>query len=135
MLQLPAHFTPTHKTDGLWGKGHPPWGHGKLDAIDCFAKGGTPVCCEFSGTVVKLSGHAPTPTTKPGGPYGWSIYIRNAQGTYFLTHFGSRAAGLKVGAKVKKGQVIGRVANYSKATGGVTPSHIHEGFHSGPWSP
>ncbi len=125
MLQLPAVFKPTHQTEGLPG----------FPAVDCFAAGGTPVCCEFAGTVVKLSGHPPTPTVKPGGPYGWSIYIRNPKGTYYLTHFGSRAAGLKVGSKVKKGEIIGRVANYLKATHGVTPSHIHEGHHAGPWAP
>lgn len=124
-LLLPAHFHPTHQTGGLQG----------FPAVDVFAKGGTPVACEFAGTVVKLSGHPPTAVTNPGGPYGWSIYIRCSNGTYYLTHFGSRAAGLAVGSKVRRGQVIGRVADYAKATHGVTPSHIHEGFHAGAWTP
>lgn len=132
MLQLPRHFTATHETVGLPG----------FPAVDVFGKGGTPVCCEFSGLVVKLSGHSPTPTTQPGGPYGWSIYValRSLGGgryadVYYLTHFGRRAAWVKVGARVGKGLVVGYVADYAKATGGVTPSHIHEGFHAGAWTP
>ncbi len=129
MLLLPRHFNtrvpPAHNTSGLPG----------FPAIDVFAKGGTPVCCEFAGTVVKLSGHPPTATTKPGGPYGWSVYIRTPEGTYYLTHLGTRAAVVKVGYKVKKGERIGTVANYSKATNGATASHIHEGFHAGAWAP
>lgn len=125
-LRLPRHFTPTHQTGGLPG----------FPAIDCFAKGGAYVCAEFDATVIKLSGHAPTPTTQPGGPYGWSIYLRTSEGVYFATHFGSRSKwNVKVGQKVKKGMLLGRVANYSRATDGVTPSHIHWGFHRGPWAP
>lgn len=124
-LRLPAHFTPTHETSGLPG----------FPAVDCFARGGTYVCAEFAGTVVKLSGHPPTPTAQPGGPYGWSIYLQNAEGTYYLTHFGSRAKQVVIGARLRRGMLLGRVADYAKATGGVTPSHIHEGFHAGPWSP
>lgn len=125
MLQLPSHFTPTHQTGGLPG----------FPAIDVFAPGGTPVCSPVTGKVVKLSGHAPTPTVAPGGPYGWSIYLAGREGVYFLTHFASRAAIVKLGACVGRGEVIGKVANYAKATHGVTPSHIHEGFHAGAWTP
>lgn len=124
-LLLPKHFFPTHKTSGLPG----------FPAIDCFAKAGTMVVCEFGGTVVKLSGHAPTPTTPPGGPYGWSIYLRTKEGTYFLTHFGSRSPVVRLGHYIPAHTVIGRVANYSGATNGKTPSHIHEGFHRGSWTP
>jgi hypothetical protein len=143
MLLLPEHFHPTHPTSGLNGAGHPPWGHGRNDAIDCFAKGNTPVCCEFAGTVIKLSGHAPTATTKPGGPYGWSIYVAKKwnvrakcwEDVYYITHLGSRAAYIKVGAKVRKGQRIGTVADYAKATAGRTASHAHMGFTPGIWRP
>lgn len=125
-VQLPSHFEPTHQTDGLPG----------FPAIDVFAKGGLPVLAPATGRIVKLSGRAPTPTTKPGGPYGWSIYLTARDGgTYFLTHFGTRAPICKVGNCVGRGEVIGSVADYAKATGGVTPGHIHEGFHKGPWAP
>lgn len=125
-LRLPRHFVPTHQTDGLAG----------FPAIDCFAKGGAYVCAEFTGKVIKLSGHAPTPTTKPGGPYGWSIYLETPEGVYYATHFGTRSKfNVKLGATVKKGMLLGRVADYAKATNGVTPSHIHWGFHRGVWRP
>lgn len=125
-VQLPSHFKPTHQTLGLPG----------FPAIDVFAPAGSPVCAPATGKVVKLSGSAPTATAKPGGPYGWSIYITARDGgTYFLTHFGTRARICKVGACVGVGEVIGTVADYSKATGGKTPSHVHEGFHSAAWTP
>ena len=120
-LQLPASFTPTHPTSGL--PGYP--------AIDCFAHAGAVVLAPCAGTIRRLSGHPPTPVATPGGPYGWSIYLRATTGAdYFLTHFGSRV--VKVGDKVKRGDRLGTVANYSKATHGVTPSHIHEGKKPAP---
>ena len=116
MLQLPATFKPTHNTSGL--PGYP--------AVDCFAPGGTVVLAPCAGTIRRFSGHAPTPVATPGGPYGWSIYLRRPNGDdYYLTHFGTRS--VVVGQKVTRGQRLGTVANYSKATHGVTPSHIHEG--------
>jgi len=125
-LHLPEHFFPTHQTSGLDG----------FPAIDKFAPGGSPVLAPATGRVVKLSGKAPTATTKPGGPYGWSIYLqRRDGGTYYLTHFGTRAGIVKLGACIGKGEAIGTVADYAKATNGKTPSHIHEGFHPGPWQP
>lgn len=135
-LRLPRHFIPTHRTDGLAGHGSPPWGHGRFDAIDCFAKGGAYVCAEITGEVIKISGHAPTPTTKPGGPYGRSVYIETAEGVYFGTHFGTLSRfNVKLGQVIRRGMLIGRVADYAKATGGVTPSHIHWAFTSGVWHP
>ncbi len=125
-VQLPSHFTPTHQTSGLPG----------FPAIDVFAAAGTSVLSPCTGRVVKLSGRSPTPTSPPGGPYGWSIYITARDGgTYYLTHFGTRSAFVKVGACVGLGERIGTVANYEKATGGVTANHIHEGFHPGGWLP
>jgi murein DD-endopeptidase MepM/ murein hydrolase activator NlpD len=116
MIQLPETFRATHQTDGL--PGYP--------AIDVFAEGGTQVGAPCAGTVRRHSGHRPTAVATPGGPYGWSIYIEAPSGTdYFLTHFGTRTT--KVGQRVEKGDVIGTVADYTKATRGVTPSHIHEG--------
>lgn len=125
ILQLPSHFTPTHQTGGLPG----------FPAIDVFAPGGTLVASPVTGEIIKLSGHPTTPTTQPGGPYGLSIYIKSSTGVYYLTHFTSRAKAVVTGSRVKRGQVIGRVADYTKATHGVTPSHIHEGYHNGPWTP
>ncbi len=126
MLQLPERFTPTHQTSGLPG----------FPAIDCFASAGSKVCAPATGKIVKLSGRKPTQTAKPGGPYGWSIYLQRRDGrTYFLTHFGSRAAIAKIGNCIGRGEVIGTVADYSKATAGKTPSHIHQGLSAKPWTP
>lgn len=125
MIQLPSHFTPTHETLGLPG----------FPAVDVFAPAGTPVCSPVTGKVTKLSGHKPTPSSPPGGPYGWSIYLTGREGTYFLTHFGSRSGIVQLGGCIGRGEVIGRVADYARATGGKTPSHIHEGFHRGLWTP
>jgi murein DD-endopeptidase MepM/ murein hydrolase activator NlpD len=76
----------------------------------------------------RLSGHPVTPHATPGGPYGLSCYLsRDAGGRYFCTHFATLSVHL--GQRVKKGDPLGTVADYAKATNGVTPSHIHEGFH------
>lgn len=117
-IQLPEHFTPTHQTDGL--PGYP--------AIDVFAHGGTVALAPATGTIERLSGHPVTPTTKPGGPYGLSCYLkRSAGGVYFLTHFATLR--VHVGQQITHGQPLGTIADYARATGGVTPSHIHEGFN------
>lgn len=111
-LWLPATFVPTHQTAGLPG----------FPAVDLFAKGGTPVLIGFSGMVTKLSGHAPTPSVAPGGPYGWSFYVNDA---YYVTHLGTRS--VKVGQRLSYGELVGTVADYAAATNGVTPSHVHLG--------
>jgi murein DD-endopeptidase MepM/ murein hydrolase activator NlpD len=117
-IQLPEHFTPTHQTSGL--PGYP--------AIDVFAQGGTVALAPANGTITRLSGHPVTPTAVPGGPYGLSCYLtRDGGGVYFCTHFATLR--VKLGQKVTKGTPLGTVADYSRATGGATPSHIHEGLH------
>lgn len=125
-VQLPSHFQPTHETLGLPG----------FPAVDVFAPAGAVVLAPATGRIVKLSGSKPAATAKPGGPYGWSIYLTARDGgTYFLTHFGTRAGICKLGACIGRGEAIGTVADYAKATAGKTPPHIHEGFHPGPWTP
>lgn len=117
-VQLPASFTPTHQTEGL--PGYP--------AIDVFAQAGTVALAPAAGTIDKLSGHPVTPRVRPGGPYGLSCYLTRADGgRYFCTHFATLSVHL--GEKVKKGQPLGTVADYAKATGGITPSHVHLGLH------
>ena len=117
-MVLPERFTPTHQTGGL--PGYP--------AIDVFAHAGTIVGAPTSGTITRLSGHPVTPIATPGGPYGLSCYLtRHDGGIYFLTHFSLLR--VHVGQKVVRGTPLGAVADYTRATGGVTPSHIHEGLH------
>ena len=96
-------------------------------ARDVFAKAGSPVDAPISGKIVKLSGHDPSlgAVEGAGGPLGWSIYIQAPNGTrWYLTHLGSR--NVKVGQTVKRGQVIGTVANYDKYG---RASHVHVGIH------
>ena len=104
-----------HATAGLAG----------YPAHDFFAPAGTHAVAPVSGTVIKNSGHDPSlgAVQGAGGPLGWSTYIKGNDGkTYFLTHLGSR--NVKVGQKVKQGQIIGTVANYDKYG---RQSHIHMG--------
>jgi hypothetical protein len=110
-LQLPATFQATHQTAGL--PGYP--------AVDVFGSPGMQVGSPISGRVVKLSGQAGGPGG--GGAYGYSEYVSGGGRTYFLTHFGSRS--VRLGQRVRRGQVLGTVADYP---GGV-PDHIHEGLH------
>lgn len=115
-LQLPAVFTPTHDTAGL--PGYP--------ARDFFAPARTVVLAPCGGLIRRLSGHPPTTHAQPGGPYGWSVYLRAANGDdYYMTHFGVRF--VWTGQRVRRGQQLGTVADYAHATHGVTPSHIHMG--------
>jgi murein DD-endopeptidase MepM/ murein hydrolase activator NlpD len=96
-------------------------------AHDYFAPAGSHAVAPVTGTIIRLSGHDPAngPANGPHGPLGWSVYIKGSDGrTYYLTHMGSR--NVKVGQKVKQGQIIGTVANYDKYG---TPSHIHMGIH------
>ena len=118
-IQLPAVFTSTHETSGL--DGYP--------AVDVFAPGGTIALAPAAGEIHKLSGHEPTASTTPGGPYGWSIYLRDASGNdYFLTHFGTRS--VTVGTHVNRGDVIGTVCDAKVAHMSSSLSHIHEGKRS-----
>lgn len=116
--QLPAAFTPTHTTSGLPG----------FPAIDVFQPAGTIMLAPATGTVTRVSGKAPTRTVKPGGAYGWSVYLapdRAPDKPFFLTHFGTLS--VQVGDHLEYGHPVGAVADFAAATNGVTPDHIHEG--------
>jgi murein DD-endopeptidase MepM/ murein hydrolase activator NlpD len=114
-VQLPSHFHHTHETSGL--PGYP--------AIDVFAPGGSLILAPEAGVIRRWSGRKPTATAVPGGPYGYSMYLKTATGDYFITHLSHRAK--LVGAKVRRGQILGTIADYTKATNGKTPSHTHFG--------
>ena len=113
-LQLPKDFRSTHETGGLPG----------FPAVDLFAQPDTVVLAPEDGTVDRLSGHDPREGGRPGGPYGWSIYIDAASGRYFMTHFATRK--VKLGEQVKRGEAIGTVCD-SKVSGKPGTSHIHLG--------
>lgn len=119
-LRLRATFRPTHPTAGLPGY----W------AIDEFAKPGTFVEAPVRGTVVKISGKDPHAGGRPGGAFGWSIYLKEPGvigPTHYMTHFGKRF--VKLGQQIALGEVIGTVADPS-VTGdprGASSAHIHHG--------
>ena len=107
------------------GGEHPTAGLAGFPARDYFAKAGSPVVAPVAGKIVRFSGHDPKrgAVEGAGGPLGWSIYIRGADGrTYYLTHLGSRT--VHVGQTVEAGTPIGTVANYDKYG---RASHVHMG--------
>lgn len=117
-LQLPVTFVPTHQTEGL--PGYP--------AIDVFGKAGSVVLAPEAGTIDRLSGHDPGEGGRPGGPYGWSVYLTVPSARYFLTHFGSRT--VEEGDRVVAGDPLGTVCDAAVAHMDSNLSHIHEGKHA-----
>ena len=85
--------------------------------IDYAANYGTPAVSIGDGTVVQAGWN---------GPYGISALVRHNE-TYSSRygHFQSLAKGIKVGAKVKQGQIVG----YVGATGEATGPHLHFEIH------
>ena len=87
------------------------------DAIDIMAPHGTPVVAAAPGTVEKMY------FSKGGG--GITAYVRSEDGlwTYYYAHLQDYAPGLREGARVKRGDMIGRVGS----TGNANPAgpHLH----------
>ncbi len=86
-------------------------------AIDYVAPSGTPVVTIGDGTVVQAGWN---------GAYGISVKVRHND-TYSTVygHFSSLAKGIKRGAIVKQGQVIGYVGSTGQSTG----PHLHYEVH------
>lgn len=110
-LRLPQTFTATHQTDGL--PGYP--------AYDFMAAARTPVGAPDDGTIIRLSGR----NTWSGGFGGRSIYLKTKRGVFFLTHL-SPDVRVRVGQKIRKGQLIGYVGD---PTSSMAP-HVHAGFNA-----
>jgi peptidoglycan LD-endopeptidase LytH len=91
-------------------------GERQHEAIDILAPKGTPVVAVDDGKVVKLF------TSKPGG---LTVYQYDPEGrlAYYYAHLDRYADGLREGADVKRGQVIG----YVGITGNADPAtpHLH----------
>ena len=85
--------------------------------IDYAANAGTPAVSVGEGTIIQAGWN---------GYYGISATVRHND-TYKTVygHFQSLAKGIKVGAKVKQGQVIGYVGSTGQATG----PHLHYEMH------
>ena len=93
---------------------HPILGYNKMHrGVDFAAPTGTPIYAAGSGTI-EAAGR--------NGAYGHYIRIRHA-GSYktAYAHLSSYAAGIKRGAKVSQGQVIGFVGSTGRSTG----PHLH----------
>lgn len=111
-----------HETSGLSGN----------EALDFLVVGGTAVLAPQSGVIVRLSGHDPAlglfpkdlPVSKRS-VFGWSLYLRVADGYFYATHMGARY--VHVGQHVVAGQVIGRVGHWPPPRG-EGASHTHLGF-------
>lgn len=85
---------------------------------DLFAPRGTPLRSPTTGTV----------SFSDGGLGGISVYITQADGTYFyLAHLDSRPAGLKAGQTVNPGDIVGFVGSTGNASGGSP--HLHFEVH------
>ncbi|MBI2024615.1 MAG: peptidoglycan DD-metalloendopeptidase family protein [Candidatus Harrisonbacteria bacterium] len=85
--------------------------------IDYAAPAGTPAVSIGDGTVVQAGWN---------GPYGISVLVRhNEMYSSRYGHFQSLAKGIRVGAKVKQGQVVGYVGSTGESTG----PHLHYEIH------
>jgi hypothetical protein len=115
---LPRTFTPTHQTSGLAG----------YPAVDVFAPAGEVARAGFWGRVVRVSGKPLSPWDRPGGAYGWSVYVLNrANGwTRYCTHFSDLH--VAAGAVVYPGRALGRIAT-PPAGSAAGSAHIHMGLN------
>jgi murein DD-endopeptidase MepM/ murein hydrolase activator NlpD len=102
---------------------------GVHEGNDILAEEGTPVLSATAGTVEAV---------------GWTFYsgtrvgVRGADGRYyFYAHLSSVAPGIRVGAVVQPGTVLGRVGNTGYGDPGTEdrfPPHLHFGIEgSGGW--
>jgi murein DD-endopeptidase MepM/ murein hydrolase activator NlpD len=107
-----------HETSGLNGN----W------AIDFICKAGLGIVAVEDATVTRFSGHDPSDdTADKNGVYGWTTYYRSTDGvyTYFATHQGRRYPTLRVGMRVKAGDLIGYVGDQR-----YRADHLHLGVTS-----
>jgi murein DD-endopeptidase MepM/ murein hydrolase activator NlpD len=89
----------------------------KHRGIDYAAVFGTPAVTVGDGTVVQAGWN---------GEYGISVKVRhNETYTTVYGHFSSLAKGIRIGAKVRQGQIIG----YVGSTGLSTGPHLHYEMH------
>ena len=106
-----------HKFTNDWGGSRSAGatgGTGKHQGTDIFAARGTPVVAVEDGTITKIGRNT----------YGGNRIWLN--GSYYYAHLDGYAPGMRVGAKVKAGDVIGYVGNTGDAR--TTPPHLHFGY-------
>jgi peptidoglycan LD-endopeptidase LytH len=88
------------------------------EGVDIFAKKGTPVIAPSDGYVSRVG------TSKLGGKVVWMQDFKRGH-SYYFAHLDSQA--VRVGAKVKQGDLLGTVGNTGNAR--FTPSHLHFGIY------
>ena len=111
-MQGPCGYTDT------W---HATRGGGRVHlGVDIIAAGGQELYAVADGTITKIY------VDQPGSLSGNGVRLTMADGTYFFyAHMVSVADGLKVGSKVKAGDVVG----YNGKTGNTNTNHLHLEIH------
>lgn len=98
-----------------------PRGGGRVHlGVDIIAAAGKKLYAVADGTITKVYANY------PGSLAGNGVRLTMADGTYFFyAHMSAVGDGIKVGAKVKAGQVVGMVGN----TGNTRTNHLHFEVH------
>ena len=105
-------------SSGFGRRKHPVLGYTKMHTgVDFAAPRGTPIYAAGNGTVERASRYS---------SYGKYIRIRHANGyKTAYAHLNGYARGIKSGARVRQGQVIGYVGTTGRSTG----PHLHYEIH------
>jgi murein DD-endopeptidase MepM/ murein hydrolase activator NlpD len=94
-------------------------GRRRHQGIDLLAEAGAPLVAVVSGTITRLS-------NQDRGRGGISLWLRDARGTaYYYAHNHHNL--VRLGQRVRAGQVIARVGATGNAKGG--PPHLHFQLH------
>lgn len=111
-VQGPCWFTDTWQAARSGGRRH--------EGVDIIGKAGLYVYAAQDGTLSKQT------TDRPGSLSGNAWWLTGNDGTYFFyAHLSAFAPDLRVGSKVKAGQVIGFVGR----TGNAAGNHLHFEVH------
>lgn len=87
--------------------------------IDLFAVAGSPVVAVSDGTLFRVGWNSVG---------GWRLWLRDTWGNeFYYAHLASYAPGMKDGAQVRAGAVLGIVGNSGDAT--TSPPHLHFEVH------
>jgi peptidoglycan LD-endopeptidase LytH len=96
-------------------------GRRRHQGIDLLAPAGTPLVAVASGHITRLS-------NVDRGRGGISLWLRDARGTaYYYAH--NQQNLVRLGQRVRAGQVIARIGTTGNARGG--PPHLHFQIHPG----
>jgi len=104
-------------------------GHHDYPATDIFAARGCVVVAPVAGRIDEISTTDRwTPASNRGSDRGGlSVSVVGVDGVrYYGSHLSALAAGVRPGARVTAGRVLGRVGNTGSAQ--VTPPHLHFGL-------